>query len=105
MNSFDSLSILLQLAVHPPVSFVRDEQDYDVSLVKAEQCAVIASSVGEDGAHTWPLHYIVEACGYRHRPGKTVLITVSVVWEGRKKRGEDEESQQEYINNKNIKLC
>lgn len=81
MSTFDSLSILLQFTVHPSVSLIRDEQDYNVFIVKAEQCAVVACSVGEDGAHTWPLYYVVEACGYRHRPGKTVLLTVSVVCE------------------------
>lgn len=48
----DSLSVLLQFPVQPPVSLIGDEQEDDVSLVKAEQCAVIAGSVREDGAHT-----------------------------------------------------
>lgn len=78
---FNSLSVFFHFAVHPAVPLVRDEQDYNVSLVKAEQGAVVASSVGEDGTHAWPLHYIVQACGYRHRPGKIVVLTVSVVWE------------------------
>lgn len=101
---FNSLSILLQFAVHPPVSLIGDEQDDDVSLVKAQQRAVVAGSVGEDGAHTWPLHYIVEACGNRHRPGKIVLLAVSVVWEGGRKKGKGEESLQEYKNNNAIYL-
>lgn len=100
---FDSLSILLQFTVHPPVSLVWDEQDDDVSLVKAEQCAVVASGVGEDGAHTWPLHYVVEACGDRHRPGKTVLLAVPVVCErGRKV---SMKSHSNNNNSKNLKPC
>lgn len=90
MCDFDSPSILLQFAVHPPVSLVGDEQDDDVSLVKAEQCAVVAGSVREDGAHTWLLHHI-EACGDRHRPGKIVLLAVPVVCEGGRKKGNGEE--------------
>ncbi|KAA8585031.1 hypothetical protein FQN60_003725 [Etheostoma spectabile] len=79
------------LAVHPPISLVRDEQGDDVSLVKAEQCAAIAGSVGEDGAHSRPLHYIVEASGNRHRPGKIVLLAVPVVLKGGRKKDEDED--------------
>lgn len=94
----DSLSVFLQFPVHPPVSLIGDEQEDDVSLVKAEQCAVIAGSVREDGAHTWPLNYVVEACGDRNRPGKIVLLAVPVVWKGGRKNSKDEESQLEYNN-------
>lgn len=80
---YDSLSILFQLAIHPPVFLVRDEQDDDVSLVKAEQCIVAAGSVGKDGAHTRPLHDVVEACGDGHRPGEAAVLTACVVWADR----------------------
>lgn len=81
MLSRHSLSILLQLAVHPAVSLVGDEQHDDVALVEAEQRAVVAGVVGEDGAHAWPLHDVVEACGDRHRPGKVAVIAVCEVCE------------------------
>lgn len=87
----NSLSVLLQLAVHPPVSLIRDEQDDDVSLVKAEQYAVVVGSVGEDGAHAWPLHHIVEARRDRHGPGETALLTVPMIWKGEREKVKDEE--------------
>lgn len=80
-RSRHSLSILLQLAVHPPVSLVGDEQHDDVALVEAEQRVVVAGGVGEDGAHARPLHDIVEARGDRHGPGEAAVVTVGEVWE------------------------
>lgn len=80
LRSRHSLSILLQLAVHPPVSLVGDEQHDDIALVEAEQRVVVAGSVGEDGAHTRPLHYIVEARGDRHGPGEAAVVAVREVW-------------------------
>lgn len=82
----DSLSALLQLAVHPAVSLLGNEQDDDVSLVEAEQCVVVAGGVREDGAHTWPLHHVVEARGDRHGPGQAAVLAVFVVWEEKKKK-------------------
>lgn len=76
-----SLSILLQLAVHPPVPLVGDEQHDDVALVEAEQRVVVSGGVGEDGAHAQPLHDIVEARGDRHGPGQAAVVTVCEVWE------------------------
>lgn len=81
MPSHHSLSILLQLAVHPPVSLVGDEQHDDVALVEAEQRVVVAGRVGEDGAHAGPLHDIVEARGNRHGPGEAAVVTVCDVCE------------------------
>lgn len=73
------LPVLLQFAVHPPVSLIGNEQDNDVSLLKAEQCAVAGGSVRKDGAHAWPLDYVVEACGDRNGPGEMAFLTVSTV--------------------------
>lgn len=88
---FHSLSVLLQFTVHPPVPLLGDEQDDDVALVEAEQCAVVAGSVGEDGAHARPLHDIVEARRDRHGPGETFLLTVPMSWNcGRKKENDEE---------------
>lgn len=78
---FYSLSILLHFAVHPPVLLFGDEQDYDVSFVEAEQRAVVAGGVGEDGAHARLFHNVVEACGYRHRPGEIVLLKALMIWQ------------------------
>lgn len=86
---FDSLSAILQLAVHPAVPLLGDEQRDDVSLLEADQCAVVAGSVGEDCAHSRPLHHIVEARGDGHAPGQVVVLAAPVVWEreeGRKVR-------------------
>lgn len=88
---FDSLSVLLHFTVHPPVSLIGDEQDDDVALVKAEQRAVVASSVGEDGAHTRPLDHVVETRRDRHRPGEIALLAVPMIWKGGRMKGEDEE--------------
>lgn len=81
LRSRHSLSILLQLAVHPPVSLVGDEQHDDVALVEAEQRAVVAGGVGEDGAHAQPLDDVVEARGDRHGSGEAVVVTVCDVCE------------------------
>lgn len=37
----------------------------------------------EYGAHTWPLHHIVETCCNRHRPGQIALLIVPMAWTGR----------------------
>lgn len=65
----DSLSIPLHFAVHPAVPLVGEEQDDDIALVEAEQRAVAASSVGEDGTNAGLLHHVVETGGDRYRPG------------------------------------
>lgn len=83
-----SLSVLLQLAVHPPVSLVGDEQHDDVALVEAEQRVVVAGGVGEDGAHARPLHDVVEARGDRHGPGEAAVVAVCEVC-GREEEEED----------------
>jgi len=79
--SLHSLCTLLQLAVHPAVSLVGDEQGDDVSLFEAEQRVVVAGIVGEDGAHPRPLHDIVEAGGDGHAPRQIVLLAAPVVCE------------------------
>lgn len=76
---FDPPSSLFQLTIHPPISLIRDEQDNDVSLVKAEQCAVVVSSVRKYGAHAWLLPHIVETRRNRHRPAEIALLAVPVV--------------------------
>lgn len=75
-----SLSVLLQLAVHPAVSLIGDEQHDDVALVEAEQRVVVAGRVGEDGAHARPLHHVVEARGDGHGPGEAAVVAVREVW-------------------------
>lgn len=74
----DSLSVLFHFTVHPPVPLIGNEQDDDVSLVEAEQCVVVVSRVGEDGANAWLLHHVVEACGDGHGPGKAALVTITI---------------------------
>lgn len=93
LPSRHSLSILLQLAVHPPVSLVGDEQHDDVALVKAQQRAVVAGGVGEDGAHARPLHDIVEARSDRHGSGEAAVVTVCEVCE----REEEEKAKKMTI--------
>lgn len=83
-----SLSILLQLAVHPAVPLVGDEQHDDVALVEAEQRVVVAGRVREDGAHARPLHDVVEARGDGHGPGEAAVVTVGRVCQ----REEEEEA-------------
>lgn len=85
MRSY-SLSVLLHFAVHPPVLLFGDEQDDDVAFVEAEQRAVVAGGVGEDGAHARLLHDVVEARGYRHGPGEVVLLGSLMIWQ----RGREE---------------
>lgn len=42
--------------------------------------------MGEDGAHAWLFHDVVEARGYRHRSGEIVLLNSLMIWQrGRKK--------------------
>lgn len=94
LRSRHSLSILLQLAVHPAVPLVGDEQRNDVALVEAEQRVVVAGGVGEDGAHARPLHDVVEARGDGHGPGEAAVVAVGELCE---RQEEEEEAERKTM--------
>src|SRR4029434_943166 len=75
------LSVLLQLSVEPAIPLLRDEQRDDVALVEAEQGAVVAGRVGEDGTHPRPPGHVVEARGHGHGPLQpAALLPAAGVW-------------------------
>lgn len=46
------LLVLLQLSVQPAVPLLLEEQNDDVTVLKAQECGVVARRVGEDGPDT-----------------------------------------------------
>lgn len=78
VNSYGALLFgLLQFSIKPAVSLIRDEQDDEVTLIKAQQGIVIVRFVGEDSPHAWPSAHIVQPCSHRNRPDHlTPIITI-----------------------------
>lgn len=94
MNTYGALLFgFLQFTIKPAISLFRDEQDDEVTLIKAQQGVVISRFVGEDSPDTWPPAYIVQACSHRNGPDHlTTIITIICQVSEDKKFCEDSDS-------------
>lgn len=79
MNTYVALLFgLLQFSIKPTVSLIRDEQDDEVTLLKAQQGVVIARFVGEDSLDAWPPAHIVKPCSHRNGPDHLSPIVIII---------------------------
>lgn len=64
VKNMHSLFVLLQFSIQPAVSFFRDQQCDDVTLLEAQKGVVVSRFVGKYGAHFWSFVYVIEASGH-----------------------------------------